>query len=58
MTASYGDVLHAVVLLEYTEFPPCVAAIQNAVRLPARDFTTAAKWIHNGCLCHPFTGRI
>ena len=46
------------VLLECTELPPAAAAVQEAVRRPVWDFTTLAKWVHDGCLRRKFTGWV
>jgi hypothetical protein len=44
------------ILLECTELSPHAFAIQEAVGLPAWDFTTMINWVNSGLVRRPFAG--
>jgi Asp/Glu/hydantoin racemase len=46
------------ILLECTEFSAHAFAIQEAVGLPAWDFTTMINWVYSGLVRRPFAGFV
>ena len=46
------------ILLECSDMPPYVHAIQNAVRLPVFDFITLINWVYDSIVRRPFEGFI
>lgn len=46
------------ILLECTEFSASAFAIQEAVGLPAWDFTTMINWVYSGLVRRPFAGFV